>query len=228
MALSRPGEEDEMSFMRAHGRAFGTTHVTITPGQIKPHREQLTVEAVVQPSTIFVDVETPIYDGDRIEWDDPRGGREQGYVTAVEVYNQGSSSVRHSEVKYTSKLPPAAAPASQGATVINVRGSRNVNIGLGGSTITQQISVSPGYEKLADDVGKALAVIEDTAGVDPDEVDAARDSVTLVLQEVAKDLPDEKLIKRALTVVKGVLTSAANAGAGALASGLIGQLVLGG
>lgn len=205
---------------------LGTTKVTLTPGPEKPGRESADFEAVVQPETIFFDVDVPVYRSDRIEWNDPRGGRESAYVTAVKVYNQGSRSVRHIEVKYSS-APPAAASAAHGATVINVHGSQNVNIGLGGSTITQQIAVNPGYEQLADNVGKALAVIEDTAGVDPDEVDAARESVTLVLQEVAKDAPDEKLIKRALTVVKGVLTSAANAGAGALASGLISKLVLG-
>lgn len=179
MALPRPGEEDGMSFMRAHGGAFGTTQVEITPRPIKPDREVQTVEAVVQPSTIFVDVDTPVYDGDRLGWDDPRGGRQQAFVKTVKVYNQGSRSVRHSEIKYSTKAPNTAVPAAHGHTVINVHGSQNVNIGLGGSSITQQISVSPGYEKLAEDVGKALAVIEETAGVDPDEVDAAGESVTL-------------------------------------------------
>ncbi|ROQ59098.1 hypothetical protein EDF36_2558 [Rathayibacter sp. PhB152] len=111
--------------------------------------------------------------------------------------------------------------------MIIVNGS-NVNVAVEGSSITQQLPVSAGFEKLADAVGRAIAIIEETAGVDPDEVEAARDSATVVLMEASKPAPDESAIKRALPTVKGVLTSAANAGAGALASGLIGQLVLAG
>lgn len=225
MALERRGEEeDTMSIIRG---AFGSSAVTITPGAAKPGRDVVVVKGTVQPNTIFFAVDTPVYEGDKLEWNDPRGDREVAYATQVKVYNQGSASVRHIEVRYSSTAPERGATGSHGGTVINVHGSQNVNIGLGGSTVTQQMSVAPGYEKLANAVSEALAVIERTGGVDPDEVDDARESATLVVQEVAKAAPDEKAIKRALTVVKGVLTSAANAGAGAAASGLIGQLFLG-
>lgn len=229
MALSRREKEDGMSFIQHWGRISGIKEITVTPGSELPERGVQKLKGIVKSNAVDFEVTEQVFEGDVLEWED-RGRTVRVHATSVEVFDQAraSSFMKHISVKYSKSAPASSARASHGATVINVNGSQNVNIGLGGSTITQQVSVSPGYEKLADAVGKALAVIEDTAGVDPDEVEAARESVTLVVKEVAKPAPDEKAIKRALTVVKGVLTSAASAGAGVLASGLIEQLVLGG
>lgn len=214
-----------MSFLTTM-RRFGTKKVVITPGAEKPGRTPFEAEAMVQPESIFFQVNVPIYSGDRMEWDDPRGSRESAYATEVHVRDQGSSNLRHIEVEYAAAPPTPAVPPSHGGHVIVVNGS-HVNIAVDGSTVTQQLPVAAGYERLADAVGRALALIERTNGVDPDEVDIARESATSIVAEAAKPNPDQKAIKRLLPALKGVLVSAANAGAGAAASGLVDQLFIG-
>ena len=229
MALSRPGEEERMGFIQHWGRLLGVKQVTVTPGGEAPGRRIEEYDGLVKPESVDFEVDTPVFEGDVLEWDD-RGVRRRVHVTQVDVFDAAAASsfMQHVAARYSTVAPPprSSRMTSGGGHTIIVNGS-HVNVAVDGSTVTQQLAVSPGYEKLADAVGRALAVIEETSGVDPDEIEAARESATLVVQEVAKPAPNEKAIKRALTVVKGVLTSAANAGAGALASGLISQLVLG-
>lgn len=220
-----------MSFIQHWGRLLGVKQITVTPGPEAPGRVVREFDGLVKPESVDFEVDTPVFDGDVLEWDD-RGTRQRVHVTKVDVYDAAAASamMRHIAARY-SKAPSAArraaAPAGNSSGhVFIVNGSR-VNIAVDGSTVTQQMAVSPGFERLVDSVGKAIAVIEDTSGVDPDEIEAARDSALLIMEEAAKPAPDEKLIKRALPVLKGVLTSAANAGAGALASGLAGQLFIG-
>ncbi|MFG6277942.1 hypothetical protein [Microbacterium sp. 5K110] len=212
--------------MTSMRRLGGTKKVAITPGPEKPGRAPFEAEALVQPESIFFEVDVPIYNGDRMEWDDPRGGRESAYASQVDVRDQGSSRIRHIEVKYSAAPPAPEPPAPQGGHVIVVNGS-HVNIAVDGSTVTQQLPVAAGYEHLADAVGRALALIEKTMGIDPEEVDVAREYATLIVAETAKPNPDQKVLKRLIPALKGVLASAANAGAGAAASGLIGQLFVG-
>ncbi|MGO1735624.1 MAG: hypothetical protein ACTHZ9_04785 [Leucobacter sp.] len=223
MALSHPGEEDDMTFIQTFGRTFGTKRVNVTPGAEAPGRNVEVFDGLVQPKSVDFNVDTPIYVGDQLTWDDPRGGQQHVYATHVDVLDAGSRNMRHISVKWA-KTPPVPASPSGNGHVIVVNGS-NVNIALEGSTITQQVPVAAGYEQLADAVGRALALIEATQGIDPDEVDAAREAATLVVEEAAKTEPDPRVLKKLLLPLRGVLTSAANSGAGAAASALITQLM---
>lgn len=225
VALSRINEEDEMTFIQQFGRTLGTKQVTVTPGGKKPGREVSVFEALIQSKTVDFNVDTPVYEGDQLEWDDPRGGRQRVYAAKVKVFDAGSSSMRHISIEH-SEEPPAPKrpiPGIAGGHVIVINGN-NVNVAVEGSTITQQVPVAAGFEALADAVGRALALIEQTQGVDGDEVEAAREAATLVVEESSKEKPSESVIKKLLPTIRGVLNSAAAAGAGAAATGLVGQL----
>lgn len=217
-----------MTFIQQFGRTFGTKQVSVTPGPERPGREIQVFEGLVQGKTADFNVDTPIYEGDELEWDDPRGGRRRVYaikVEALEAGGQMSSFMGHLKVQYADSPPRSAATnrGTGGGHVIVINGS-NVNVALEGSTITQQVPVSAGYESLADAVGRALAIIEQTEGVDLDEVEAAREAATMVVEESAKPDPNPSAIKRLLPTIRGVLASAAAAGAGVAASGLVAQL----
>lgn len=218
-----PWEEDEMTFIQTFGRTFGTKPVTVTPGAHAPGRGTEVFTGLVQPDSADFNVDTPIYEGDQLEWDDPRGGRRRVYASHVEVLDAGSRRMRHISVKW-SNTPPALNPPPGNGHVIVINGS-NVNVALDGSTITQQVPVAAGFEDLADAVGRALALIESTPGIDPEEAIAAREAATLVVEETAKSAPDRGVIKKLLLPLRGVLTSAASSGAGAAASALITQLM---
>jgi hypothetical protein len=209
-------------------RALGTKSVLITPGARKPGREALEVEAHVQAAKAYFDVTTPVYEGDTVEWDDPRGDRRTAYVRAVKVNDAGGdlAELAHIAVEFTDDRPDDASriQSDKGHT-IHVRGN-NINIAVNGSTITQQLAVTPEWQKLANAIGRSLAVIEDAGSIDSDEVEVARDAASVALEELANDQPDASVVKRALPALRGVLQSAANAGASALASGLMGQLFI--
>lgn len=221
-----------MSFIQHWKRMASVKTVTVTPGEQRPERGLQELQGLAKSgSAIDFEVDALVFEGDVLEWDD-RGSPQRAVVTGVEVFDapMASSYMKHISVKYSKQMPGvprAAGGNASGGHMIIVNGS-NVTVAVDGSSITQQVPVSAGYEKLADAVGRALAIIEETAGVDRDEVEAARESATIVVAEASKPAPDEKIIKRALPAIRGVLTAAANAGAGALASGLVGQLVLGG
>lgn len=217
-----------MSFIQHWRRLLAVKQITVTPGSEAPGRSIREFDGFVKPESVDFEVDTPVFEGDVLEWDD-RGIRRRVHVNQVDVYDAGSAFMRHIAARYSSAARPSRSPGtvSGGGHMIIINGS-HVNVAVDGSSITQQMAVSPGYEEITNAVGKALALIEETAGVDPDDVEAARDSATLVVQEAAKPEPDEKVMKRGLAVVRGVLTSAANSGAGALASELVGQLFVGG
>lgn len=219
-----------MSFIEHWGRLAGVKQISILPGDESPGRDVQVLAGIVRDDEVDFEVGTPVFEGDQLEWEDPRGGKRKVFVTSVEMREPpiASEFMRHWAAHYSSKAPLSASSSHRsGGHTIVVNGS-NVNIAIEGSTITQQLPVSGGYEGLADAVGRALALIEETKGVDAEEADAARESATLLLAETTKPEPDRKQIKRLILVLKGVLTSAANAGAGAAATGLIGQLFVAG
>lgn len=218
-----------MSFVQHWSRLGSAKTVTVTPGTQMPERGVRELRGLAKSDAIDFEVDDLVFDGDSLEWDD-RGSRQTAQVTNVEVFDAPTASafMKHISAKYSKHSLGSQRQHggnASGGHMIIVNGS-NVTVAVEGSSITQQLPVSAGFEKLADAVGRAIAIIEETAGVDPDEVEAARESATVVVTETSKPAPDESVIKRALPTIKGVLTSAANAGAGALASGLIGQLVL--
>lgn len=87
-------------------------------------------------------------------------------------------------------------------------------------------AVTAGFEGLARSVKDALSFMEQRQDLDPDVRSAAQEAGTAVLSAIVEPNPDVSLIKKALATMRGVLHSAATAGAGAAASVLITQLVL--
>jgi hypothetical protein len=217
-----------MSFIQHWGPRAGVKRIKVIPGSEGPFREVEIFDGIVQKDEVDFEVGTPVFEGDQMEWDDPRGGSRKVFVTSVEMRDppMASAFMRHWSALYSSTPPPAASSASShGGHVIVVNGS-NVNIALDGSSVTQQVPVTAGYESLADAVGRALAVIERTTGVDPEEVEMARESATMLVEESAKPAPDRSAMKRALAGLRGVLGSAASSGAGAAATAIVNQLML--
>ncbi|KQY77545.1 hypothetical protein ASD13_02375 [Microbacterium sp. Root1433D1] len=222
-----PRSGDGTNFIDQFGSTFGTKDVTVTPGTERPERPVATYPAVITAKSAQFNVDTPIYEGDGLEWDDPRGGRMRRFAAQVDVNDAGgaAASLAHVRVELATTgttAPQKRVPRVDGHVIV-VNGS-NVNIALEGATITQQIPVSAGYEALADAVGKALAVIERTEGIDPDEIEFAREAATQVVEEAAKAEPDKAVIKKALPMLRGVLSAAATSGAGKAASELVAQL----
>ena len=216
-----------MTFIQHWGRRIGTKKIAVTPGEVMSSREIASFDGIVRESAVDFDVDTPVFEGDQLEWDD-RGARRKVYAKVVTVHDQSiaSSFMRHVSVKFSSKLPAQRRRSSgAGGHVIVVNGN-NVNVAFDGSSISQQVEVSPAFGELADAVGRALALIERTEGIDPDEVEAARESATLILEETAKPEPDRSVVRKLILTLKGALSSAATAGAGAAASALVQQLML--
>ncbi|GGD33168.1 hypothetical protein GCM10010915_11960 [Microbacterium faecale] len=217
------------SFIEVFGGTFGTKTVRVVPGPEKPEREVAEFEGVVQTKTVGFNVDTPVYEGDELTWADPRGGETTVWASKVDVSDAGghmASELSHINVTF-SKVPPSDEPhpAIGGGHTIVVSGS-HVNVAVDGSRISQQISVAGGYEQLSDAVGQALALIESCKEVQADEIAVARTAAKTLLEEASKATPDEGAIRRNLPVLRGVLTAVANSTAGALASGLIGQLFI--
>ncbi|MFE6254563.1 hypothetical protein [Agromyces sp. NPDC057865] len=217
-------------FIATMGRSFGTTNVVVVHQRGQEDEERHELEAQVQGSKAYFDIDAPVYDGDEIEIPDPRGagGTRTVYVTNVKI-NQApmSSSMSHLAVSY-SATPPVAPVSPESSQVFNgpvvvVSGS-HVNVAFDKGKISQQQPVSPGYEQLAQAVGDALKAIEATHGLDPDERENAREASAAVLGEVVKPDPDRSIVKRGLAMLRGTLQAAIAAGAGAVAKGLIEQL----
>lgn len=212
-----------MSFIQMFGGTFGTKRVLVTPGPESPSRSIAEFDALVQADSVDFNVDTPIYEGDLLEWDDPRGGQKRVRASEVQVFDAGSMNLRHISVKWANGAHAPTPSTNPGHTIV-VNGN-NVNIAFEGSTITQQVPIQTEYAALVDVVGRALACIEQTAGIDADEVEVARETAIAVIEESTKPAPDSKTIKRLLPTLRGVLTSAVNAGAGAAASQLVSQLI---
>jgi hypothetical protein len=90
--------------------ALGVQEVVIIHGEGTLDESRRTVEAHIQPRAGYFEVETPIWEGDIVEMDDPRGGRERRVVRKVEVYsNTPSPGTAHTEVTWGEAPQPSAA-----------------------------------------------------------------------------------------------------------------------
>lgn len=216
-------------FISEMGRSFGTQQVVVihNPGQEDEIRHE--VEAHVQSSKAFFNVDAPVYEEDVLEMSDPRGGIRRVYVTEVKINQAGGgmSDMSHISASFASTPPRRSEPRGPSQIIhgnaVIVSGS-HVNVALDNGTINQQVPVTHGYEDLARVVGRALELIEATRTVDPDDREAAQEAGTALLTEVVKPEPNRPLIKRSLALLRGVLQGAAAGGAGAAAKGLIEQL----
>jgi uncharacterized protein (TIGR02391 family) len=86
-------------------RQLGVKNVTVIQAEGTENEQRIDVEAHIQPESGFFPVDTPIFEGDVVEFDDARGGRTRKSVRTVNVYDVGSRAVQHTEVKWGA--PPA-------------------------------------------------------------------------------------------------------------------------
>lgn len=81
-------------------RQLGTKTVTVIHDEGTSSEVRVDVEAHIQPDSGFFPVDAPIYEGDVVEFDDPRGGITRRSVRAVKVYDVGSRSMHHIHVEW--------------------------------------------------------------------------------------------------------------------------------
>lgn len=86
-----------MASLPSRFRTFGTTMVTIVHSPGTEDEQRFDVEAHIQAKTGFFAVDTPIYEGDVVEFPDPRGGTARKVAAAVDVNNPTGPSFRGME-----------------------------------------------------------------------------------------------------------------------------------
>lgn len=102
-----------MAPLPSHLRTFGVTNVTVIHSFGTEDEERFETEAHVQAKTAFFAVDTPIYEGDVVEFQDPRGGVARKVAASVDVNNPTGPSFRgmeHIHVTWGANPPPRVAP----------------------------------------------------------------------------------------------------------------------
>jgi uncharacterized protein (TIGR02391 family) len=97
----------------SHFRTFGITRVTVIHNAGTEDEERFETEAHIQAKTAFFAVDTPIYEGDVVEFPDPRGGAARRVAASVDVNNPTGSSFRgmeHILVTWGAAPPARVAP----------------------------------------------------------------------------------------------------------------------
>lgn len=93
--------------------------------------------------------------------------------------------------------------------VVQINGD-SAQVALNSNNVTQTNSstrqevVASGFEPIAAAVGKVLEGISQS-GLDSDQVAEVEETGRLVLEEVTKENPDKSLLKRSLTMLRGLL-----------------------
>ncbi len=104
-------------------------------------------------------------------------------------------------------LPPATTVNNYHGPVVTVTGD-NAQIAWDADTVNQTQNrieqIAPGYEQLATLVTDMLANV-DVLGLAADDAEELRRNADTVLGEVVKGEPDQGIIKRSLTMIKGLL-----------------------
>lgn len=94
-------------------RSLGTTTVTIVNNPGTEDEQRFEAEAHIQAKAGFFAVETPIYEGDVVEFPDPRGGTTRKVAATVDVNNPTGPSFRgmeHIHVTWAAAPPARVAP----------------------------------------------------------------------------------------------------------------------
>ncbi|WP_448060597.1 TIGR02391 family protein [Cellulomonas hominis] len=94
-------------------RNFGVTRVTVIHNPGSDDEERFETEAHIQAKTAFFAVDTPIYEGDIVEFPDPRGGLARKVAAGVDVNNPTGPSFRgmeHIHVTWGAGPPSRVAP----------------------------------------------------------------------------------------------------------------------
>jgi uncharacterized protein (TIGR02391 family) len=91
-------------------RRAGTEKVTVIHAEGTDSESRIELEAHIQPKMGFFAVDAPIYEGDIVLVNDPRGGIDRRLAGEVDVFNIGSPGMRHTEVKWAKAQPARTAP----------------------------------------------------------------------------------------------------------------------
>lgn len=237
MPFDRRGESMSAdSFLRGHGRNFPQQDVVIVhaPGTLDEKRTSSRVQP--QADAGFFDIDTPIYDGDIVEMDDPRGGTRRLYVTKVDLNDtRGGSAFRgisHIKAHWTEGAPRPLAgttTTTYNAPVVHVHGD-HAQLAWDSRSVTQSsgdgATISAGYQGLAKAVTDALDLLTAADDVDAEDVTIAREGAETVLAQVTSARPDTSVIRKGLAALRGVLSTAANAAATEGGRNLIAALAL--
>jgi uncharacterized protein (TIGR02391 family) len=89
-------------------RSFGVKQVSVIHGEGTDDEKRFAVEGQVQADSGYFPVDAPIYEGDIVEFPDPRGGYARKIVANVKVNDVGLG-LDHLEVKWGTAPPPRQA-----------------------------------------------------------------------------------------------------------------------
>ncbi|WP_078326927.1 hypothetical protein [Mycobacteroides salmoniphilum] len=110
------------------------------------------------------------------------------------------------------QLPAATTVNNYNGPVINVKGD-HAQLAWNSHDVTQAQNnteqIAPGYEAVADLVTRLLASLP-TLELDPADQTEAQDTGTAILREVVKAEPDKGIVRRGITMLKGLLAPVAS------------------
>lgn len=99
-----------MSIIRTMGRTHGSKDVEIVHAAGTDSETRTPATALIQGASGIFEVTTPIYEGDIVELDDPRGGRDRRLVAKVKVNDFGPPGMHHISVEWGKAPAVRAAP----------------------------------------------------------------------------------------------------------------------
>ncbi|MBS6274775.1 MAG: TIGR02391 family protein [Actinomycetaceae bacterium] len=91
-------------------RTFGHEPVTIVHAAGTEDERRFEVEAYVNADYVAVTLGTPVYEGDIIEHDDHRGGKERLVVLEVRQHQPPSRYMQYTEIRYSKVPVPRVSP----------------------------------------------------------------------------------------------------------------------
>lgn len=91
-------------------RSFPTQMVTIIHAEGTDDERRFEVEAHIQPKSGFFKVDVPIYEGDIVEIQDPRGGIDRRLAGPVDIYSSAPANMQHTQVTWAKAPPVRTAP----------------------------------------------------------------------------------------------------------------------
>lgn len=181
----------------------------IHPSEDGPE-SRTTARALIQATHAYFELPTAVYEGDFLEYPDPRGGNERKFAAEVKVNEMGAApELEHIAVKFGKAPAPAPSQPSvvYNAPVINVHGDRAQLAWDNDSVVQNQASnkdIAPGYEELA---ALVVSIVERLPELEltTEDQEIAQESADEILAEVTKESPARKLIVRASRAINGVL-----------------------
>lgn len=222
-----------MGFIEGHGAVFGPENVVIIHDRGKATEERTETRGIIQGESGQFNIDTPIYEGDFVEADDPRGGKRLLYAEAVKLNGSGRAAglanLAHTSVKWGT--PPSNRSHSNAQAPVVIVHGNNTQVAFNNGSVSQsQVTkdVPAGFDDLAKAVGEILRRLDELPEADRETASSAANEL---LVEVVRDEPDESTIHRLSAQLKGVLAPVAmglakgvGSGLGVWAKGLISQL----